>query len=62
MERGPTFNDVACYQEDRIDASVKTYRNAIWLVIITFLTVGYGDYYPTTNGGRYIAIITTVGG
>jgi voltage-gated potassium channel len=61
MERGPTFNDIPCYNEDRL-TSVQSYRDALWLVIITFLTVGYGDYYPTTNGGRYIAIITSMGG
>lgn len=61
MERSYTFIDIPCYEEDRL-TSVKTYRDALWLTIITFLTVGYGDFYPTTNGGRYIAILTSMGG
>lgn len=38
------------------------YRDAVWLTIVTFLTVGYGDYYPSTNLGRYIMILTVMGG
>lgn len=34
----------------------------MWLTIVTFLTVGYGDFYPTTNLGRYIMILTVMGG
>jgi hypothetical protein len=37
-----------------------TYKDAIWLQIITFLTVGYGDYYPMTYIGRVISILTVL--
>ncbi|MCA9654615.1 MAG: potassium channel protein [Myxococcales bacterium] len=28
--------------------------DAIWWSIVTMTTVGYGDYFPSTTGGRYI--------
>lgn len=34
----------------------------MWNVIITLTTVGYGDYYPKTNFGRFIGIITAFWG
>ena len=34
----------------------------MWDVIITLTTVGYGDYYPVTNFGRFIGIITAFWG
>jgi hypothetical protein len=36
-----------------------TMESATWLVIITMLTIGYGDVVPVTVGGR---IVTIVGG
>lgn len=34
----------------------------MWNVIITMTTVGYGDYFPMTNLGRIIGIITAFWG
>jgi voltage-gated potassium channel len=34
-----------------------TYFNAIWRACVTALTVGYGDIYPASTGGKVIAIV-----
>lgn len=37
------------------DSNIRTLGNAIWWVGETVSTVGYGDYYPVTIGGRIVA-------
>lgn len=36
--------------------------NGFWCIIITILTVGYGDYYPQTHLGRIIAVVACLWG
>jgi voltage-gated potassium channel len=40
------------------DANIKTSADAVWYVIVTISTVGYGDRYPTTSWGRIWGAIT----
>ena len=40
----------------------KNYTVAVWNVLITMTTIGYGDYYPVSLGGRLVAIITAFWG
>ena len=36
--------------------------NGFWCIVITILTVGYGDYYPQTHVGRLIAVVACLWG
>ncbi len=35
---------------------------AMWNVLVTMTTIGYGDYYPISHCGRVVAIITAFWG
>ena len=45
-----------------VHSSCNNYQNALWLVIITTTTVGYGDYYPQTAIGRFIVLFMAIWG
>lgn len=36
------------------------YLNSIWLVVVTFMSIGYGDIVPNTYCGRAMAIFTGI--
>jgi len=38
------------------------YGNALWLILITTTTVGYGDYIPQTPLGRVIILFVAIWG
>jgi len=44
------------------DANIKTASDAIWYVIVTMSTVGYGDRYPVSNPGRELGTFIIVVG
>lgn len=37
-------------------ANIKTFPDALWWSIVTLATVGYGDHFPVTTGGRLVAL------
>ena len=58
------FGALAVLKAEKInpDANIKTASDAVWYVMVTISTVGYGDRFPTTSIGRiYGAIIIIVG-
>jgi len=34
--------------------------NSMWMIVVTFLSIGYGDIVPNTHCGRIIAITTGI--
>jgi voltage-gated potassium channel len=44
------------------DANITTSGDAIWWAIVTITTVGYGDRYPVTLGGRITATFVMFAG
>jgi voltage-gated potassium channel len=41
-------------------ANITTASDAIWYVLVTISTVGYGDQFPVTNAGRILGTIIIV--
>lgn len=44
------------------DGKITTGKDALWYSMVTITTVGYGDYYPVTPGGRITAMFIMVAG
>ncbi|MEM9341173.1 MAG: NAD-binding protein [Bacteroidota bacterium] len=51
-------------EKDSDQSAITNYSNAIWYTLVTLTTVGYGDIFPATVYGRWIAmifILTSIG-
>jgi voltage-gated potassium channel len=44
------------------DANITSFGDAIWWATTTVTTVGYGDHYPVTTEGRYVAVALMIAG
>lgn len=42
------------------DANITTASDALWYIIVTMSTVGYGDQFPVTNPGRVLGSLIIV--
>ena len=47
-------------EESSPEAKIKTASDAIWWIMTTITTVGYGDMYPVTNAGRIVGVLVMV--
>ncbi|HUP59660.1 MAG TPA: potassium channel family protein [Thermoanaerobaculia bacterium] len=48
--------------EDLPDSNIRTADDAVWWAFTTITTVGYGDRYPLSGEGRFIAAILMTAG
>lgn len=48
--------------EDDPNSNIKTAEDAIWWSYVTITTVGYGDKFPVTTEGRFIACMLMTAG
>ncbi|GAB5562140.1 MAG: hypothetical protein SynsKO_37870 [Synoicihabitans sp.] len=44
------------------DANITTAEDALWWAVVTTTTVGYGDFYPVSTGGRVVAAMLMITG
>jgi voltage-gated potassium channel len=44
------------------DANIRSAGDAIWWGLVTITTVGYGDRFPVTLGGRFIGVFLLLAG
>ena len=43
-------------------SNIKTFSDGLWWAVTTVTTVGYGDRYPTTTEGRFLAVLLMITG
>ncbi len=48
---------VLLFEEHAKGSNIHDYPDALWWAIVTVTTVGYGDRFPTTEGGRIVAVV-----
>lgn len=49
-------------EEGHTGSNINSGIDALWWSFVTITTVGYGDYYPVTTGGRIIAAMLMTAG
>jgi len=48
---------VLLFEEHAPGSNIHNYPDALWWAIVTVTTVGYGDRYPVSAGGRTVAVV-----
>lgn len=54
--------EITLAERNQPGATINSFGDGIWWAVTTLTTVGYGDMYPTTTQGRYIAIGLMISG
>jgi voltage-gated potassium channel len=50
------------YERYAPGSQITTFPDALWWAVATLTTVGYGDHFPVTAPGRFIAVLLMIGG
>jgi voltage-gated potassium channel len=45
------------FERDAPGSNIHTFGDALWWAVVTLTTVGYGDRFPVTSGGRAVAVV-----
>ena len=53
---------VSFFEQQSPDANIQTGGDAVWWAFVSITTVGYGDQYPVTQGGRAMAFFVLATG
>ena len=53
---------VSFFEQQDPAANIKTGGDAVWWAFVSITTVGYGDQYPVTQGGRTMAVLVLATG
>jgi voltage-gated potassium channel len=48
---------VLLFEENAKGGNIHDYPDALWWAIVTVTTVGYGDRFPVSEGGRAVAVV-----
>ena len=45
------------FQRETGSPNFNDFSKALWFIVVTVFTIGYGDYYPNTTPGKIVTII-----
>jgi voltage-gated potassium channel len=48
---------VLLFEDHAPGSNIHSYHDAIWWAVVTVTTVGYGDRFPVSEGGRAVAVV-----
>ncbi len=49
-------------ERGHLGANIESFGTALWWAVVTITTVGYGDHFPVTAEGRFVAVGLMVAG
>jgi voltage-gated potassium channel Kch len=45
------------FEKNAPQSNIHSYHDALWWAVVTVTTVGYGDRFPVSEGGRAVAVV-----